>query len=126
MNNMKSKGKNCRKAHDVLNHHVNYSQALIQFKPQHSFIFFKKCSVTKLLPFQLELDYQRRALTWLNWFSQKVLQGIYFCFHVWRTSVKVKALSITSMPFPLVYKNRNPLISFRPNQSSPTGSPEGF
>ena len=42
-------------------------------------------------------DYQRCALTWLHWFSQKVLQGVYFCFHVWRTCVKVKALFITSI-----------------------------
>lgn len=69
-----------------------------QFKPQHSFIFFFKVLSyeTPSFPVRTE-DYQRRALTWLHWFSQKGPQGVYFCFHVWRTCVKVKALFITSI-----------------------------
>ena len=62
-------------------------------------------------------DYQRRALTWLNWFSKKVLQGIYFCFHVWRTCVKVKALFITARPCHLCTKTGT--INFLQTPASP-------
>ena len=132
---MKSRGNNCKKAHDVLNYHINYSQALTQFKPQHSlllFFFFKCCYKnlsfhTFLKKFFLRYknpsfpvrneDYQRRALTWLNWFSKKVLQGIYFCFHVWRTRVKVKALFITAHPCHLCTKTGIHQLPSDPSQS---------